>query len=73
MAGLIVDFLWKDQRLIVETDGFRYHRGRAAFEGDRARDIRLRAHGYEVIHLTYRQVVDASEQIVSVLRGALLR
>ena len=27
-----VDFLWRDRSLIVETDGYRYHRGRQAFE-----------------------------------------
>jgi hypothetical protein len=26
-----VDFLWRDQRLIVETDGYRYHRSHTAF------------------------------------------
>ncbi len=30
-----VDFLWPDECLIVETDGFTYHRSRAAFERDR--------------------------------------
>ena len=40
-----VDFLWRTARLIVETDGFRFHRGRAAFEGDRARDAELESCG----------------------------
>jgi very-short-patch-repair endonuclease len=42
VGGLEVDFLWREQRLIVETDGYRYHRGSAAFEADRERDNRLR-------------------------------
>jgi very-short-patch-repair endonuclease len=65
---LEVDFLWRDRQLVVETDGYRYHRGRAAFEDDRNRDLRLRALGYEVIRLTYRQLVDEPEQIANVLR-----
>jgi hypothetical protein len=32
-----VDFLWRDHRLIVETDGWETHRTRAAFELDRLR------------------------------------
>ena len=67
----LVDFLWRDQHLIVETDGYRYHRGRAAFEDDRARDLELHALGFEVIRLSYRQVAQEPRQIASVLRGAL--
>lgn len=36
-----VDFLWRDQRLVVEVDGWDSHRSRSAFEEDRARDARL--------------------------------
>ncbi len=32
VGSLIVDFIWERQRLIVETDGYRFHRGRHAFE-----------------------------------------
>ena len=36
-----VDFVWRDARLAVETDGHRSHRTKAAFEQDRRRDQRL--------------------------------
>lgn len=36
-----VGFLRPEQRLIVETDGWRYHRTRRAFEADRASDASL--------------------------------
>ncbi len=71
IAKLEVDFLWRERRLIVETDGYRYHRGRAAFEGDRARDLRLRTLGYEVIRLSCRQVVDEPERVADALRPLL--
>ncbi len=71
MAGLLVDFAWRDRGLVVETDGYRFHRGRAAFEDDRARDLRLRQAGFDVIHLSYRQVVERPEQVASVLRKEL--
>lgn len=66
-----VDFVWIDRRVIVETDGYRYHRGKAAFEDDRARDLELRALGYEVVRLSYRQVTEEPERVAAVLRGAL--
>lgn len=69
----LVDFLWRAEFLIVETDGFHYHRGRAAFEEDRARDLALRARGYEVVRLSGRQLVEKPEQIVGVLRDCLAR
>jgi very-short-patch-repair endonuclease len=71
IAGLVVDFCWVEQRLIVETDGYRYHRGRAAFEDDRARDLRLRGLGYEVLRLSHRQVVKDSAHVAAVLKAAL--
>jgi very-short-patch-repair endonuclease len=67
----VADFLWRERRLIVETDGYRFHRGREAFESDRTRDLELRALGFEVIRLSHRQVVGAAPQVVAVLRQAL--
>lgn len=66
-----VDFLWREHRLIVETDGFAAHGGRAAFEDDRARDLELRGRGYEVLRLSYRQVTGEPNRVASVLRHAL--
>jgi very-short-patch-repair endonuclease len=71
--SMLVDFLWREPRLIVETDGFRYHSGREAFEDDRERDLRLRALGYEVVRLSYRQVVDESPRVADLLAGILSR
>jgi hypothetical protein len=48
------DFHWPSHRLIVETDGWRTHRTRAAFERDRAKDAALTAAGYRVVRFTWR-------------------
>jgi very-short-patch-repair endonuclease len=53
-----VDFLWLDQRLVVETDGWAGHGHRMAFERDRARDAELQAQGFAVLRFTWRQVQD---------------
>lgn len=67
----LVDFLWPDRRLVVETDGYRFHRGRVAFEDDHARDLDLRALGYDVHRFTYRQIRDDPSRIAADLQDAL--
>jgi very-short-patch-repair endonuclease len=71
VGPFIVDFLWRDKRLIAETDGYRFHRGRSAFEGDRARDVVLKLRGYEVVRFTHRQVVDEPSRVARTLRVLL--
>jgi very-short-patch-repair endonuclease len=71
VGGLEVDFLWRDRRVVVETDGYRFHRGRAAFEADRARDLSLRALGFEVLRLSHRQVAAEPDRVASVLETVL--
>jgi very-short-patch-repair endonuclease len=56
VEGLEVDALWPDRRLVVEVDGFAFHRHRDAFERDRARDARLTAAGYRTVRLTWRRL-----------------
>lgn len=67
----LVDFLWRDRRLAVETDGFASHRGRQAFEDDRARDLDLRRRGWSVIRLSEKQVDEEPERIAETLAAAL--
>jgi very-short-patch-repair endonuclease len=66
-----VDFLWRDHRLAVETDGWDTHRHRSAFEADRARDVVLKTHGYDVLRFTYRQVWHEDALVASRLRALL--
>jgi len=68
-----VDFLWREHSVIVETDGFRHHGDRAAFESDRARDARLQSLGYRVLRFTYRQVREAPDPVVAALRTLIGR
>ena len=66
-----VDFLWRDRGLIVETDGFRHHGDRSAFERDRARDARLQSLGFQVLRFTYRQLTENRSAVVAALRSLL--
>jgi very-short-patch-repair endonuclease len=72
VAGLEVDAVWTQQRLVVEVDGWTYHRTRAAFERDRSRDARLLIAGYRVYRITWRQLTREPERVIAML-GALLR
>ncbi|MBM3666947.1 MAG: DUF559 domain-containing protein [Actinobacteria bacterium] len=70
-----VDFLWPEQRVIVEADGFEFHRSREAFERDRARDAELQARGYRVVRVTHRQLRESPRKVarsVKHLLGAAL-
>jgi len=67
----VVDFLWRERSLIAETDGYRYHRGAAAFEYDHRRQARLIALGFEVQRFTWDQVVNHPDEVVAALRARL--
>jgi very-short-patch-repair endonuclease len=71
VAGHRVDFLWRDNRLVVEVDGYRFHSSRAAFERDRRRDAELQAAEYRVVRVTWRQLVEEPVAVVARLALAL--
>lgn len=52
VAGHLVDALFEPQKLIVETDGWEFHRDRFAFEADRERDADTLRAGYATIRIT---------------------
>ena len=60
VSGLEVDALWSHERLVVELDGYAYHRGRAAFERDRRRDAALVLAGYRVVRITHWRLLNVS-------------
>jgi very-short-patch-repair endonuclease len=66
-----VDFLWRDGRLIVEVDGYAFHRGRVAFERDRRRDAELQGEGFRVMRVTWRQLVGEPDAVVDRLAKAM--
>lgn len=66
-----VDFLWRAERVAVETDDFRYHRGSIAFEDDHARDLELRRRGFAVRRFTGGQLDAEPALVVADLREAL--
>jgi REase_MTES_1575 len=71
--GAEVDFLWPNERLIVETDGHRVHGTRAAFERDRRRDRSLMLAGWRVVRFTWLDVVSNPDEVVTTIRDLLAR
>ena len=65
------DFVWRAQRLVVETDGGRVHRTRRAFESDRRKDQRLVLAGWRVLRITWRQITREPERIKRLIAAAL--
>jgi very-short-patch-repair endonuclease len=71
IGAFVVDFAWPDLGVIVELDGYEAHRGRGAFEADRARDVELKLLGYEVIRFTWRQLIGEPGQVTASVRTLL--
>jgi very-short-patch-repair endonuclease len=64
VGNYTADFLWREQKVIVELDGYDYHRGRAAFERDHERDVEHLRLGFVVIRVTARQLARELEALL---------
>jgi very-short-patch-repair endonuclease len=67
-TGVMVDFLWEEQRLAVQVDrpGRPYRNSNEPLA-----DLALEAAGYRVIHLTEQEVEEEPDRIASLLRREL--
>lgn len=65
------DFVWRAQRLVLETDGRQFHATARAFETDRRRDQRLARAGWRVVRVTWRQLRDDPAAVVRMLADLL--
>lgn len=71
VAGHLVDFHWPAAKLVVEVDGYAFHRGRASFEADRHRDLHLQLAGQRAIRLTQRRIHTEPTRVQTDLRALL--
>jgi very-short-patch-repair endonuclease len=70
IEGFEVDFVWRDRRLIVEVDGYAYHRSPEAFETDRERDVTLTVAGWRVLRFTWAQIGTRAGWVAAAITGA---
>jgi very-short-patch-repair endonuclease len=76
IGGRSRDFAWPDQRLVVETDGYRYHSSRQAKRRDNRRDRQLTALGWRPVRFTYEEIAfepgEVARELVRLLRQPAL-
>jgi predicted transcriptional regulator of viral defense system len=65
------DTLWRDERLVIECDGRRWHDDPLTRQNDADKQAILEAHGYRVLRITWQQVVDHPAQTLARIRAAL--
>ena len=66
-----VDFLWRAERVVAETDGYAFHGNRQAFERDRRRDQSVKRAGFDTVRFTWRQVVREPASVTKTLERLL--
>lgn len=71
VEGLLVDFFWPKARVVVETDGYKYHFDRPAFERDHESTVALTAAGYQVHRATYKMLQRNPGPFLKVVRDSL--
>ena len=64
------DFMWRDERLIVELDSYGFHGGPTGFHNDHEKDLFYRDAGFDVLRPTRNHVVyQPTRVLVSMVRA----
>ena len=71
IEGYLCDFVWSEQRVIVETDGRRAHGTHRARERDPVRDAELQIAGWRVIRITSERLSREPDRVEEQLRRLL--
>lgn len=66
-----VDFAWDSSRLLLETDGFAFHRERADYRNDRRRANAFAREAWWLLRLTWEDVVGSPEEVVRLVRDTM--
>ncbi len=73
IAGVEVDFLWEDEKIVLEVDGWKFHSDRRSFEWDRKKAMILSDAGFHVIRITWRQFTQEPLALIAHIARALDR
>ncbi len=63
MYGVQVDAYWAEHNLVVEVDGLGHHSKPAQIRADRRKELKLRAHGLQVLRYDWPLVKRAAEEV----------
>ena len=72
LHGYEVDFLWREQRRVIEVDGYAFHSVKGAFERDRKKDVDLELAGFPVTRFTHDQVIHQPDDTLGRARKLVL-
>ena len=73
IAGWTVDFLWREEGVVVEVDGYGNHHTPAQVDRDRRKDLALRAAGLVVNRYSRQQLEVSGELIRTDLKATLAK
>ncbi len=71
IVDMEVDFVWWQQRLVVEVDGGDYHHAPSARDRDNRRGAVLQAAGYKVLRVSDRWLVNDPDGVAATIRELL--
>jgi very-short-patch-repair endonuclease len=71
VKGFLVDCWWPDARVVVELDGYHYHKDRRTFENDRLRDTKLQLAGIITLRVTQQRIEHQRDELHDDLTRAL--
>ena len=69
--GHELDFVYEDQKVVIECDSRRFHGTPSAVDRDRRKDAHLRSHNYEVLRYSYDQIADEPEAVLAEIAATL--
>jgi very-short-patch-repair endonuclease len=73
VEGFLVDLWWPESRLVVELDGYAYHKDRRTFENDRFRDTKLQLASCMSIRVTQARLANEPHELLSDVSRGLAR
>jgi very-short-patch-repair endonuclease len=73
LEGFTVDFLWPEERVVFEIDGYRFHTSRSAFDRDRRKDLTLKSAGFDPNRVSRDQVKNEPLVVLGYVARALGR
>lgn len=73
VEGFLVDVWWPEPRLVIELDGYEFHKGRGKFDSDRLQDTKLQLAGCMTIRVTQPRIENHPGELLQDVRRGFAR